>query len=227
MVDYKNLWEQYQSKLINGLELSLQTHDTYEINNNIVDSNLYGGDFYIKSRETIVTTEGSSIYNNIVYPKTGCNLPCFGVDLMAFFEKKVIIVFDFQHPSENYDFDDDIVKQSLGDYKDNTKEIRFFQPGNHFSRYIYVRKCTVHEIGNYLDDFSKYVLTYNKLVQNSKPIEVDESIYVDFDTYMHKLDPVSGFMESRFGKEFAKSYVDNFLFPYAKLQNFTKTQKDY
>jgi hypothetical protein len=35
---------------------------------------------------------------------------------------------------------------------------------------------------------------------------------------MHKLDPVIGFMEVRFGKEFAKNYVDNFLFSYAKVQ---------
>jgi hypothetical protein len=143
--------------------------------------------------------------------------------LMAFFEKKVIIVFDFQHPTENYDFDHKLVASHIGEYKDNTKEIRFFQPGNHFSRYIYVRKCTVYDIGDYLDDFKKYVLTYKELVNSAKPSKDDITVYVDFDTYMHKLDPVSGFMESRFGKEFAKKYVDDFLFPYAKLQNFTET----
>jgi hypothetical protein len=48
-------------------------------------------------------------------------------------------------------------------------------------------------------------------------MEESESDFVEFDTYMHKLDPVIGFMEIRFGKEFAKNYVDNFLFSYAKL----------
>ena len=57
-----------------------------------------------KSREVEIWDDKSCIYNNIIYPRTGENLPCFGMDLMGFFEKKVIIVFDFQHPVENYLF---------------------------------------------------------------------------------------------------------------------------
>jgi hypothetical protein len=57
-------------------------------------------------------------------------------------------------------------------------------------------------------------VTYKELVESSAPTEVDTSLYIDFDTYMHKLDPVSGFLESNFGKDFAKTYVDKFLFPY-------------
>ena len=223
MIDYGKIWDNYSKFVLNELGLESFSEDSYEINENKVFSNLYKGEYFIKSRETIINTGTSSIYNNIIYPKTGKNLPSFGMDLMAFMEKKVIIVFDFQHPTENYNFDHEIVKEMMGDYKDNTKDIRFFEPGNHFSNYIFVRKCTVHEIDNYLDDFKKYVLTYKRMVNEAKPVEIDESVYIDFDTYMHKLDPVSGFMESRFGKEFAKDYVDNFLFPYAKLQNFTET----
>ncbi len=217
MINYDKLWDNYSRFVLNELNLEEFSCDFYQINENKVFSNLYKGDYFIKSRETIINTGSSSIYNNIIYPKTGKNLPSFGMDLMAFMEKKVIIVFDFQHPTENYNFDHEIVIKNMGEYKNNTKEIRFFQPGNHFSNYIFVRKCTVHEIDEYLDDFKKYVLTYKEMVENAKPSELDESVYIDFDTYMHKLDPVSGFMESRFGKEFAKNYVDNFLFPYAKL----------
>ena len=221
MINYDEIWNDYQKIILDELNLDLTSSDEYEINNNKIFSNLYGGEYFIKSRETVINTGSSSIYNNIIYPNTGKNLPSFGVDLMAFMEKKVIIVFDFQHPTENYDFDHELVKELMGEYKYNTKEIRFFEPGNHFSNYIFVRKCTVHEVGNYLNDFRKYISTYRKMVEDAKPSETEETLYADFDTYMHKLDPVSGFMESRFGKEFAKNYVDNFLFPYAKLQTFT------
>jgi hypothetical protein len=217
MIDYSNLWCDFKETIISELDLKITSEESYQIKENKIVSTLYGGDYFIKSRETIITTESSSIYNNIIYPKTGKNLPAFGVDLMAFMEKKVILVFDFQHPTENYDFDHDTVKNLMGEYKNNTKEIRFFEPGNHFSNYIFVRKCTVHEINSYISDFKKYISTYKTLINDAKPTEIDESVYVDFDTYMHKLDPVSGFMESRFGKEFAKEYVDNFLFSYAKL----------
>ena len=70
------------------------------------DANLtatvYTHDHFIKAREVDIWDDTSSIYNNILYPKTGSNLPCFGMDLMGFSKNKVIIVFDFQHPVENY-----------------------------------------------------------------------------------------------------------------------------
>lgn len=184
-----------------------------------LESKLYTGKYILKSRETYVESgDNEYIYNNIIYPNTGKNLPCFGIDLMAFMEKKVIIVFDFQHPVENYDFDDAVVEKNLKQYKDSTKNIRFFEPGNHFSHYIYVKKCTIHEVDDYLNDFEKYIQTYNELLNIYQPIEKQENDFVDFDTYMHKLDPVIGFMEVRFGKEFAKDYVNNFLFSYANIE---------
>ena len=80
--------------------------------------------YFIKSREVEIWNEKTCIYNNIIYPKTGSNLPCFGMDLMGF-DKKVIIVFDFQHPVENYSFSVEGLPVYEGDY-------RFFEIGNHF-----------------------------------------------------------------------------------------------
>ena len=65
---------------------------------------------------------------------------------MGFFDKKVIIVFDFQHPVENYLFSVDGLPKQDGD-------IRFFEPGNHFSENIYVVKCTMDEVDEHLDMF--------------------------------------------------------------------------
>jgi len=73
------------------------------------------------------------------------------------------------------------------------------------------------EVGNYLTDFNKYVKVFADLLDHSKPTGSDESEYCVFDQYMLKLDPVSGFMASNFGKEFDEHYVHDFLFPYAKL----------
>jgi hypothetical protein len=213
---YSKLWDSYIDVVFENLDLNLfstKIHNNKGVN---IISKLYNGNNFIKSRETLIYSETSSIYNNIIYPKTGKNLPCFGIDLMAFMEKKVILVFDFQHPKENYEFNNPIVETNLSDYLDNTKNIRFFEPGNHFSRYIFVRKCTIHEVQDYVNDFQKYIKTYKKLVEFYNPTEENTEEYIDFDTYMHKLDPVSGFLESNFGKDFAKKYVSEFLFSYSK-----------
>ena len=67
-------------------------------------ADIFTAPHFIKSRQVDIQNNKSNIYNNVIYPKTGHNLPCFGMDLMGFFQKKVIIVFDFQHPVERHVF---------------------------------------------------------------------------------------------------------------------------
>jgi hypothetical protein len=208
-------WEKYHNILVNTLNLEEKQRSETIGKDSKLESFIFGGEHILKSRITNISKGVTSIYNNIVYPKTGKNLPCLGMDLMAFFEKKVILTLDFQHPKENYDFDHETVREMMGEYLDNTKEIRFFQPGNHFSRYVFVRKCTMDEVDQFLPDFEKYVKTYAKLLNDAQPTEEDTNEFVDFDNYMLNLDPVSGYMQSNFGKEFAEKYVNEFLFEYS------------
>ena len=167
----------------------------------------YTNQYFIKAREVEIWNDKSCIYNNIIYPKTGSNLPCFGMDLMGFFDKKVIIVFDFQHPTENYLFSVDGLPKGKGDY-------RFFEPGNHFSENIYIQYCTMSEVDDYLGMFTEYLLKYKEMVDEAKPTGMDTSVYKDFDTYMTKLDPVKGYLSGKFGAERSESLVNDFLFCY-------------
>ena len=171
-------------------------------------ANLYSNKYIHKSREVEIWDEKSCIYNNIIYPKTGYNLPCFGMDLMGFFDKKVIIVFDFQHPVENYLFSHPDLPKAEGTF-------RFFEPGNHFSENVFVRKCTMDEVNDYIDDFRAYLQAYKEMLESKKPSGFAvSSTYGDFDKYMKRLDPVSGYLSSKFGKEKAESLVNDFLFTY-------------
>ena len=129
------------------------------------------------------------------------------MDLMGFFDKKVIIVFDFQHPVENYLFSVDGLPKQDGD-------IRFFEPGNHFSENIYVVKCEMKDVNDHLEMFQTYLTKYKNMLELERPTGEDTSLYKDFDTYMTKLDPVSGYLSGKFGKEKAESLVNDFLFTY-------------
>ena len=148
------------------------------------------------------------IFNCIAYPKTGSNLPCFGMDLMKFSPKKIIIVFDFQHPVENYLFEVKGLPYGKGDY-------RFFEPGNHFSKNIYIQYVNEYEVDAHLPMFEKYLQCYIDMLEKAKPTGTDTTAYKDFDSYMIKLDPVGGFLKGKFGKEKADSLVNDFLFSYA------------
>ena len=126
---------------------------------------------------------------------------------MKFSEKKVILVFDFQHPREKYLFSVDGLPKDDGKY-------RFFEMGNHFSENIVVRYCKPDEVDEHLPMFKQYLTEYKKMVELSDPQGEDTSVYADFDKYMTELDPVRGYLKGKFGEEKSESFVNDFLFTY-------------
>ena len=205
-----NLWKNYKDVLHNTFPLHNGVGSVWanwESKGTNLLAKTYTAPYIIKSREVEIWNEKTCIYNNILYPKTGHNLPCFGMDLMGFNENRVIIVFDFQHPKENYLFSVDGLPKQEGN-------IRFFEPGNHFSENIYVVKCNMEEVNDHLDMFTTYLTKFKDMLELKKPTGKDTSLYKDFDSYMTKLDPVGGYLTGKFGKENAESLVNDFLFTY-------------
>ena len=204
-----NLWVDYKEALNNILpDLKFGSEwASWEGKGTTLSAKTYTHPSLIKSREVDISSDNSSIYNNILYPKTGSNLPCFGMDLMAFNEKRVIVVFDFQHPVENH-------LLSFDDLPKAEKEYRFFEMGNHFSENIFVRYCKMEEVDAYLSDFKTYLTKYRDMLELEKPVGTDTNVYKDFDAYMTRLDPVGGYLAGKFGKEKAESLVNDFLFEY-------------
>ena len=204
-----NLWKSYKEVLYSTFPemRKVLRWGYWKSSDTTLVADLYHHQHFIKSREVEISSDKSCIYNNIIYPKTGSNLPCFGMDLMGFFDKKVIIVFDFQHPKENYPYKVDGLPKFEGD-------IRFFVPGNHFSENIYVAYCTMSEVNDHLEMFKTYLTKYRDMLELEQPTDLDTSVYKDFDSYMIKLDPVAGYLSGKFGKDKADRLVNEFLFAY-------------
>ena len=205
----ETLWKDYVEALYKTfpeLEVKEEWAD-WEAKGATLKADIRRGGHFLKAREALIMDPRSDIYNTILYPKTGADLPCFGMDLMKFSEKKVIIVFDFQHPRENYLFSVDTLPKDDGKY-------RFFEMGNHFSENIFVRYCEPDQVNTYLPTFKYYLSKYREMIDDNKPEGEDTTVYHDFDTYMTKLDPVRGYLTAKFGKDKSESFVDNFLFSY-------------
>ena len=97
--DYISAYRSILPMKIEGLWASWEGKGTY------LNAITHSHPHFLKSRQVDITDgKDADIFNCIAYPKTGSNLPCFGMDLMAFSKKKVIVVFDFQHPKENYKY---------------------------------------------------------------------------------------------------------------------------
>ena len=210
MIMRDTLWKNYVETLYGifpELEVVHQWADWNE-NGCRLTADIRTGGHFLKARETLIKSEVSDIYNTILYPKTGADLPCFGMDFMKFSDRKVIIVFDFQHPTENHLFSVKGLPKDDGKYK-------FFEMGNHFSENIFVRYCKPNKVDEHLPMFKKYLKKYRKMIDKHQPEGEDTNVYFDFDTYMTKLDPVRGYLTSKFGQDKSESFVSDFLFSYA------------
>jgi hypothetical protein len=207
-----NLWDGYKEAVFNTFPdmVFLNNHTTWKNKRGVnLTADLYTGKHFIKSRHVDIWDDKLNIHNNIIYPKTGSNLPCFGMDLMGFSEKKVIIVFDFQHPVENY-----LLK--VPPLPQTTETYRFFEKGNHFSDNIFVRYCDMEHVNTYLPTFKYYLSLYKEMIDKAQPTGTDTSEYKDFDSYMIRLDPISGYLSSSFGKEESEKLIKEFFFSYAE-----------
>ena len=209
---HNDLWAGYKSAVFDTLpDLKFEKqHESWTNKRGVnLTADLYSGKYFIKSRHVDIWDEKLNIHNNVIYPKTGHNLPCFGMDLMGFSEKKVIIVFDFQHPVENF-----LLK--VPPLPKTEETYRFFEKGNHFSDNIFVRYCRMEHVNTYLPTFKYYLSLYKEMIDNAKPTGTDTSLYKDFDSYMIRLDPISGYLSSSFGKEESEKLIKEFFFSYAE-----------
>ena len=212
---HNSIWQDYIKALFDTFPQLKITEEwaRWENKDAKLVANIRTGKHFLKAREAHITDPKSDIYNTILYPKTEHpatdtrNLPCFGMDLMKFSDRKVIIVFDFQHPVEKYLFSVDGLPEDDGKY-------RFFEMGNHFSKNIFVRYCKPEEVNVYLSEFKDYLAKYKEMIEENKPKGTDTRVYSNFDTYMTELDPVRGYLKNKFGEEKSESFVDDFLFSY-------------
>ena len=72
----------------------------------------------------------------------------------------------------------------------------------------------MNEVDEHLDMFKTYLTKFKNMLELEKPQGTDTSLYKDFDAYMTKLAPVSGYLSGKFGKKKAESLVNDFLFTY-------------
>tara|TARA_B100000902_G_scaffold394875_1_gene452143 strand:+ start:5516 stop:6166 length:651 start_codon:yes stop_codon:yes gene_type:complete len=216
MRPYMSMWDGYKEAVFNTFPdmVFLNNHTTWQNKKGVnLTADLYAGKYFLKSRHVdIWDGKNLNIHNNIIYPKTpkigDTIIPCFGMDLMGFSEKKCIIVFDFQHPIENYLLDVPPLPKTEETY-------RFFEKGNHFSNNIFVRYCEADGVDTFLPTFKYYLSLYKEMIDKGQPTGEDTSFYHDFDKYMIRLDPISGYLGSAFGKEESEKLIKEFFFSYA------------
>ncbi|MBW4618525.1 MAG: 15,16-dihydrobiliverdin:ferredoxin oxidoreductase [Cyanosarcina radialis HA8281-LM2] len=168
--------------------------------------------------------ESAQIFNSVIYPSHGYDLPLLGVDFLSFGKVKNLIVLDFQPLFQDLDYQNKYIKplQTLhGKYPDLAQdlEMKFYDANQYFSKYLLFAKTDAPTVATRVfDAFKDYLDLYWQLLENASPLTDASDIQrivkaqKDYDRYSAERDPASGLFGSYFGHEWSEKFLYGFLF---------------
>jgi 15,16-dihydrobiliverdin:ferredoxin oxidoreductase len=178
-----------------------------------------------KIRYTYIDAGASAqIFNSVIYPSFGYELPLLGIDFLSFGQVKNLIVMDFQPLFQDEAYLRKYIHplKALHDqYPDLAQnlEMKFYDANQYFSKYLLFAKTDPETVKTrVLEAFKDYLNLYWQMLAEAQPAtEPDEIRRImkaqkDYDQYSADRDPASGLFSSYFGHEWAERFLYEFLF---------------
>ncbi len=173
--------------------------------------------------------EQAQVFNGVLYPRYNYDLPLLGIDLLAFGNKKFLVVIDIQPLYREAGYLTKYIEPMrpiYDSYQDLIQklEMRFYDSNVYFSKYLIFARTEPEMIqtrvfGAYQD----YLNLYLNMLQNAKqtkdfadPVKIAQA-HQDYDQYSAERDPAVGLFTTYFGKEWAERFVYEFLFDLATV----------
>lgn len=168
--------------------------------------------------------ETSQIFNSVIYPSHQYDIPLLGIDFLAFGQKKILVVLDFQPL-----FRDDaylkkyiepmrVIRDKYNELAQNL-EMKFYDANQYFSKNILFAKTDAETVVTRLfPAYQEYIRLYWEMLANATPFSDPEDIQriikaqKDYDQYSADRDPASGLFSSYFGHEWSEKFLYEFLF---------------
>ena len=178
-----------------------------------------------KIRYTYINAgEMAQIFNSVLYPSYGYDMPLLGIDFLAFGKKKILVVLDFQPL-----FRDDAYMQkyiepvkAIRDRYDELAQdlpMKFYDAAQYFSPYLLFAKTDADTVVNrLLPAFKEYLDLYCNMLKDLEPTNDPQRIaeitqaQKDYDQYSAERDPAAGLFNSYFGHEWSEQFLHEFLF---------------
>ncbi|GBF81652.1 15,16-dihydrobiliverdin:ferredoxin oxidoreductase [Aphanothece sacrum] len=168
--------------------------------------------------------ETAQIFNSVIYPNYNYDLPLLGIDFLAFGQKKILVVLDFQPLFREQDYLDKYIEpmSAIRDkYKDLAQdlEMKFYDANQYFSKNLLFAKTDAETVIKRLfPAYQEYVQLYWQLIEQASPVTTIEAsqriikAQKDYDQYSAERDPASGLFSSYFGHEWSERFLYEFLF---------------
>jgi 15,16-dihydrobiliverdin:ferredoxin oxidoreductase len=168
--------------------------------------------------------ETAQIFNSVIYPNYNYDLPLLGIDFLAFGQKKILVVIDFQPLFRHQDYIDKYIeplseiRAKYGALVQNL-EMKFYDANQYFSKNLLFAKTDAETVVNQLfPAYQEYVQLYWQLLEKATPLNTPEKVQQivkaqkDYDQYSAQRDPASGLFSSYFGHEWSERFLYEFLF---------------
>jgi len=188
-------------------------------------SQCYKSDEYRKIRMTYYDAgDNTQVFNSVWYPDPKYNLPVLGIDLLAFNRKKYLAIVDFQPIHENEEDHAATYEHRLSPIKNQYESLKgkmsakFYDEAQFFSQEMLFARFEDGDVvsNDLFPAFKRYIMMHNRLIKETTPDAEGADFVLErqkaYDTYSAERDPATGLFAAMFGKDWADSYVFDFLF---------------
>lgn len=147
----------------------------------------------------------------LIYPDTDADFPIFGSEFIQT-RRGYFGATDF-HPYSPQSDQASVIFSSEPDRI--VEKSAHYDLDTYFSRKLWHKKSDIDFRSEYNEVCSRRITAYLSIL-SSQPRQEDGNTvkFSDFDTYMAENDPAHGILKSYFGPEFARDYIEQYLFPY-------------
>jgi 15,16-dihydrobiliverdin:ferredoxin oxidoreductase len=168
--------------------------------------------------------ETAQIFNSVIYPNHNYDVPLLGIDFLAFGQKKILVVIDFQPLFRDRPYIDKYIEpltKIRGKYSALVQdlEMKFYDANQYFSKNLLFAKTDAETVVNQLfPAYQEYVQLYCQMLQQASVLNTPEEVerivkaQKDYDQYSAERDPASGLFSSYFGHEWSERFLYEFLF---------------
>jgi 15,16-dihydrobiliverdin:ferredoxin oxidoreductase len=191
----------------------------------MIESWCYQCPQFRKIRYTYINAgETAQIFNSVIYPSHQYDLPLLGIDFLAFGQKKILVVLDFQPLFRDPDYLEKYiepmapVRQKYNELAQGL-EMKFYDANQYFSPYLLFAKTDAETVVNSLfPAYQEYIQLYWQLLEQAQPntdpaaMQRIAEAQKEYDQYSAERDPASGLFSSYFGHEWSENFLYKFLF---------------
>lgn len=213
----KKLTPRPVTNLNGAIDFSLQTNEKKKAR---ISNLCFESEEYRKIRMTYYDAgHKTQVFNSLWYPRA--NLPVLGIDVLQFNGRKHLAVVDFQPLHESEEQHDvpfsHLIQPIQSQYPSLQGKMskRFYDETQFFSQHMLFSRFEDPRIvkEQLFPAFQQYVKTHVDMSSCiSKESKIPWKRHAAYDAYSAQRDPATALFEKMFGKEWARDFVEEFLF---------------